>query len=183
MSLINKIASKFSGKAETKLDKNILTSYIIGLCADYGFMLIHGLVEKLFIGNCGSKLFLGRKTKLIVRKKMNFGSNVKIGRGCIINALSREGVIFGDGVRLGDNTIIECTGSLSNVGKGVVIGNRSGFGGNCFFGAAGGISIGDDVIAGQNIRFHSENHKIDDINTLIRLQGVTNKGIKVGNNC
>ena len=81
----------------------------------------------------------------------------------LFNALSREGVKLGDGVRIGDNTVIECTGSLSNIGKGLAIGNRSAFGGNCFFGAAGGISIGDDLIAGQNIRFHSENHIFDRI--------------------
>lgn len=51
------------------------------------------------------------------------------------------------------------------------------------FGAAGGIEIGDDVVAGQFIRFHSENHNYNDISKLIRNQGVSHKGIKVGNNC
>ena len=36
---------------------------------------------------------------------------------------------------------------------------------------------------GQNIRFHSENHNYKDINIPIRMQGVTNKGIKIGNDC
>ncbi|WGX75703.1 acyltransferase [Paraclostridium bifermentans] len=36
---------------------------------------------------------------------------------------------------------------------------------------------------GQNIRFHSENHNYSDINMPIRAQGVTNKGIKIGNDC
>lgn len=51
------------------------------------------------------------------------------------------------------------------------------------FGAAGGIEIGDDVVAGQFIRFHSENHNFNDLSKLIRDQGVTHKGIKIGNNC
>ncbi len=51
------------------------------------------------------------------------------------------------------------------------------------FGAAGGIEIGDDVVAGQYIRFHSENHNYRDTMKLIREQGVTHKGIKIGNNC
>ena len=45
------------------------------------------------------------------------------------------------------------------------------------------IEIGRDVIMGQNVRFHSENHNFDDIEVPIRFQGVTNKGIKIGNNC
>ena len=53
---------------------------------------------------------------------------------------------------LGRNTRIECTGSLSSLGIGVKIGNRSTFAGDCFFGAAGGIEIGEDVVAGQKIR-------------------------------
>ena len=51
------------------------------------------------------------------------------------------------------------------------------------FGAAGGIEIGDDVVAGQFIRFHSENHNYNDSTKLIREQGVSHKGIKIGNNC
>ena len=36
---------------------------------------------------------------------------------------------------------------------------------------------------GQNIRFHSENHNYEDMTIPIRMQGVTNKGIKIGNDC
>lgn len=84
---------------------------------------------------------------------------------------------------VGRNTRIECTGGLQSVGKGVKIGNRSTFGSDCYFGAAGGIEIGDDVMAGQCIRFHSENHNFNDMTKLIREQGVTHKGIKIGNDC
>ena len=51
------------------------------------------------------------------------------------------------------------------------------------FGAAGGIEIGDDVIAGQFIRLHSENHNFNDLTKLIKEQGITHQGIKIGNNC
>ena len=36
---------------------------------------------------------------------------------------------------------------------------------------------------GQNIRFHSENHNFNEVNIPIRIQGVTNKGIKIGDDC
>lgn len=100
-----------------------------------------------------------------------------------IDALSTDGVVLEEGVVLGKNTSIECTGSLSYVGVGVKIGKRTTFGCDCFFGAAGGIEIGTDVIAGQYIRFHSENHNFNDTSVLIRKQGVSHKGIKVGDNC
>lgn len=65
----------------------------------------------------------------------------------------------------------------------VKIGNRMTFRNDCVFGVAGGIEIGDDVVAGQFIWFRSENHKYNDMTILIREQGVTHKGIKIGDNC
>lgn len=47
----------------------------------------------------------------------------------------------------------------------------------------GVIKIGNDVVAGQFIRFHSENHNYEDMDTLIKNQGVNHKGIIVGDNC
>lgn len=58
------------------------------------------------------------------------------------------GVLLGNNVVIGRNTRIECTGSIQHLGVGVKIGNRTTFGNDCFFGAAGRIEIGDDVVAG-----------------------------------
>ena len=54
---------------------------------------------------------------------------------------------------------------------------------NCFVGATGGVYIGDNVIGGQNIRFHSSNHVYNDTKTLIKEQGTISKGIMIGNDC
>lgn len=71
---------------------------------------------------------------------------------------------------LGRNTRIECTGPLKSIGKGIKIGDRSTFGSDCYFGAAGGIVIGCDVAGGQYTRFHSGNRNSDHLNELIRNQ-------------
>lgn len=113
---------------------------------------------------------------------MSLGNNCKLHYKVYIDALSR-GVHLGNNIVLGRGTRIECTGGLTSIGKGVKIGDRTTFGNDCYFGAAGGIEIGDDVVAGQFIRFHSENHNYNDLETLIRMQGVTHKGIVIGNNC
>ena len=76
-----------------------------------------------------------------------------------------------------------CSGSISAIGKGLRIGSNTGIGNDCFFGAAGGIEIGSDVVMGQNVRFHAENHVYSDPLKLIKEQGVSHKGIKVGNDC
>lgn len=98
------------------------------------------------------------------------GNQCKLHDNVYVDALSRDGVRLGDRVILGRGTRIECTGSLKYVGKGVMIGNDTTFGNDCFFGAAGGIKIGNDVVAGQFIRFHSENHNYEDMDTLIKDQ-------------
>lgn len=114
---------------------------------------------------------------------MFLGENVRIGKNTVINAISYDGVTLADNVKIGENNHILVTGSLQEIGKGIRIGKNTSFSENTFFGAAGGIEIGSNVISGQNVRFHAENHIFSDTSELIRKQGVTHKGIKIGNNC
>lgn len=88
-----------------------------------------------------------------------------------------------DGVSIGKRCIIRASGSLMAVGKGLVIGAYSSMGNDCFIGAAGGVVIGEHVAMGQNVRFHSENHNYANPDIPIHEQGVTNKGIVIGNDC
>ena len=182
MPFIDKVF-KLAGKEEFKIDKKISKGYIIRICLKYGFMIIRGKLFSLGYSRIAGSLFVGRGVKAIEKKYIQIGAKTKIHDGVYIDALSREGVIVGENVVLGRNCRIECTGTLSNIGKGVVIGDRTTFGNDCYFGAAGGIEVGKDVIAGQYIRFHSENHNFDDTTILIRKQGVSHKGIRIGNNC
>lgn len=182
MDIRNKLLS-FAGKTDFELDERIPTSYVFSQCWKYGWMLIRGIFFSVGDSNVHGRLFKGRNVKIIQKKKLVTGNGCRFHDNVYIDALSQEGVILGDGVLLGRNTRIECTGSLNFVGKGVKIGSGSTFGSDCFFGAAGGIEIGENVVAGQQIRFHSENHNFDDLNVLIKNQGVCHKGIKIGNNC
>jgi len=108
---------------------------------------------------------------------------LNIQRDVYIDALSRKGVQFGSHVSIGCFTRIECTGSLSHLGEGFICGDHCGLGTNAFYGAAGGITLGNNVIVGNFVSFHSENHNFSDKGIPIRLQGVNHKGIVVGDNC
>lgn len=174
---------KIAGKEGCQLDKSIGTSYMLRLFWKYGWMLIRGRCFSLGSRKINKCVFVGRNVKVLEKRKLSVGSKTKLHDFVYIDGLSRAGVTLGKGVVLGRGTRIECSGSIEHVGKGMVIGNRSTFGNDCFFGAAGGIRIGEDVIAGQYIRFHSENHKYENLNSLIREQGVVQKGIVIGNNC
>lgn len=182
MSVID-VLLRIAGKDNFQLDPDIDTGYILGQCWKYGWMLVRGKVFSFGHKKIAKSVFVGKNVRAIEKKHLTIGQRTKLQDGVYIDALSREGVSIGDSVVIGRNTRIECTGGLQSIGKGVRVGNRTTFGNDCMFGAAGGIEIGDDVVAGQFIRFHSENHNYNDLTKLIREQGVSHKGIKIGNNC
>ncbi|MCH4123827.1 MAG: acyltransferase [Levilactobacillus sp.] len=178
---LERIIRQVTGKKGFELSQDIPLTYIMRKGTDYIFGLVRGKLRGSMLRH-GRKLFVGRGVKLRVRSKMHFGDNVRLENHVEIDALSVNGVYLDDRVKLGSNSVIQCTGSLREVGQGIKIGRDTSFAENTFFGAAGGINIGDDVISGQNVRFHAENHNFSDSKLLIREQGVTQKGITIGNN-
>jgi acetyltransferase-like isoleucine patch superfamily enzyme len=127
--------------------------------------------------------FVGSRVSLRHRGRLTFGHGVTFADGSVVDALSVEGVRFGDGVSVGRNTRIECTGSLRTLGRGIGVGDNVGLGTDSFYGCAGGITMGSDTIVGNFVSFHSENHNSARADLPIRLQGETHQGIVVGNNC
>lgn len=174
---------KIAGKENFQIDPMIGNRYILQQCYKYGLMMIRGRLFSKGHQKISKDIFVGKKVKVFEKKKVSIGEKTKIQDGVYIDALSKEGVVIGDFVVIGKNCQIQCSGGLEHIGKGIKIGNRTTFGNDCVFGAAGGIQIGEDVVAGQYIRFHSENHNYNDVKKLIKKQGVTHKGIIVGNNC
>ncbi len=171
------------GKENIRLDKNIGVLYLAGLFWKYGWMAFRGFWFSLGRRNIHRPAFVGCRVRILEKGRLFMGAKTRLHDDVYVDALSRAGVTLGAGVVLGRASRIECSGSVEHVGKGIVIGDRSAFGGECFFGAAGGIRIGSDVIVGQRVRFHSENHRYGRLDVLIREQGVTHKGIVVGDNC
>jgi acetyltransferase-like isoleucine patch superfamily enzyme len=139
-------------------------------------MLIRGYIKT------GRKVFIGRNTKIHNSANISFGKSVTIDKYCDIDGFSLEKIFFGDCVKIGAYSTLSSTSHLSKYGKGLKIGNNSAVGQFTEFGAAGGIEIGSNVIMGSYISFHSENHNFKDPSKPIREQGVTSKGIVLGNN-
>lgn len=175
---ISQIISGIKGEPFT-LDKNIPVSYLFWFLGSKIRNLIYGF---LVFGR-STICFVNPTSKIKCKSRIKFQKNLSIDRCCYIDALSIEGIKFGYNVSIGKNTTIECSGSLKNLGKGLIIGNNVGLGTHGFFGCSGGIDIGDDTIFGNFISLHSENHNYDNPNQSIRLQGVTRKGITIGRNC
>jgi acetyltransferase-like isoleucine patch superfamily enzyme len=150
-------------------------------------LLVSNLSHRLIMMSRGyfwlyKKVFLGKGCCINNKRNIFFGSNVTIENNVSIDGYAKNKLCFGNNVKIGAYSQISCTSHLSKYGEGITIGNNSAFGRYTEFGAAGGIEIGNDVIAGSYISFHSENHNFNDTSKLIREQGVTSKGIKIGNN-
>lgn len=179
ISRLNKILSKWKGH-DYKIDHRVPLSYMLLLVFSRMMMLVCGYLSG--IDNKGL-LFLSGRAVIKARSKFSVGRSVTIARGCFIDALSEDGISFGNNVSVGINTRIEGTGNLQCLGKGMRVGNNVGLGYDSFYGCSGGIEIGDDTIIGNMVSFHSENHVFDSLRVPIRLQGVSHKGIRIGKNC
>ncbi len=137
-------------------------------------------------------LVMFRKPKMMLRGRnvsingfvcLNWGHYLKLGDNVYIDAFGEDGISIGEKVHIGAYSRLIVSGSIMNPGKGIKIGNHVGIGEFAYLGGGGGLEIGDHCIAGQYMSCHPENHIIEDSATPIRLQGVTRKGIKIGNNC
>ncbi len=176
--LLNKIISKIK-KEDFSLDENIpityLLRFLIGKVIAYMKFILKFKTFK--IG------FIGKQSKVLAPSLIKFKKNLVIADNCHIDAISKEGILIGNNVSINKRVVIECTGSMKNLGKGLILGNNVGIGSHSFLGCAGGVTIGDDTILGNFVSFHSENHNFSEQNIPIRLQGVNRKGIKIGANC
>ncbi len=139
-------------------------------------LLLRGLIK------LRKKVFVGKRVTFLNKKNITFGNNVTIEQDCFIDAYAASKLVFGNNVKIGAFSSISSTSHMSKFGKGFRIGDNSGVGRFTEFGSSGGIEIGRDVIMGSYISFHSENHNFQDLSKPIREQGVTSKGIKIGNN-
>lgn len=128
------------------------------------------------------KVFIGRGCSIKNKRNIQFGKNCTIEKGTRIDGYAVHKILLGNGCKIGAYSLVTCTSHLSKYGIGFKMGDHSAIGDFAHFGASGGIEIGSNVIMGSYISFHSENHVFSDNTILIREQGVTSKGIKLGNN-
>jgi acetyltransferase-like isoleucine patch superfamily enzyme len=128
-------------------------------------------------------VFVGPGVKLRGKRGLVVGRGATIERGASIDGYARNGVHIGERTRLGAHTIVSSTSHLSRYGEGFSIGRDSGIGEFGYVGAAGGVWIGDNVIMGQFVSFHSQEHEFEASDRPIRQQGLREEPITIGDDC
>ncbi len=173
-SIVQRLISK-TGKSYT-IDKDIPVGLIYYTLFTRFFMVVRGY---LFLQK---KVFVGKNCTFLNKSNIVFGKNVTIEKYTRLDGYAKEKIELGNNVKIGAYSNLLSTSHFSKYGKGLKMGNNSAIGDFTHFGAPGGIEIGENVIMGSYISFHSENHNFQDTSKLIREQGVTSKGIILGNN-
>lgn len=128
-------------------------------------------------------MMLGSNVRFRYLFNISYGRFLKAGDHVLFSALGKKGIQLGDNVSIGSFSQVVVSTTLNNPGEGIEIGARVGIGEFAYLGGGGGLRIGNDCIVGQYFSCHPENHVFSDNEQLIRLQGVTRKGIEIGEGC
>ena len=127
-------------------------------------------------------LFRGNNVVLRSRSKISISQGVRLYDNVRIEAFGNGRVILEKKSKIGANSLVIATSSVGLGGGIIHLGKNVGIGEFAYLGGNGGITIGNDTIVGQYFSLHSENHIVS-VGTLVRKNPVTNKGIKIGDNC
>ena len=174
--LINAVGIKLKGPGYL-VSEEIPIAILLAFSLRRALCLLRGVVRLRRV------VFVENNVRVRNRHYLSLGRSVTLQEGTRIDAFSRLGVALGDRCNIGPHVQIRATSVVTNVGTGLVMGADCGVGAFSFFGCGGGISIGNNVIMGQYVSFHSENHIFDDLGSPIRKQGVTRSGISIGDDC
>jgi len=126
---------------------------------------------------------LGRGVRFFNPRAIRFEGNNLIGDYSYIHALGNNSLRFGRNSGVGAFCQVVSSVEFNEVTGFIELGENAWIGDGSLLGGAGGLKIGNDTFTGQYVTFHPENHRFDDPDKLMRLQGVTRRGISVGNNC
>lgn len=154
----------------------------LGVLAGLGWSMGIGLMRGLFLTR--KLLILGPGARISDSRRLRTGGGlVRIGAHSRVECCSREGVKLGRNFKLGAFSRMIASGTPSDLGRGILIGDNVGISEFAYIGGAGGLHIGSNTIVGQYFSAHPENHIFSDPQRPIREQGVSREGINIGPDC
>jgi len=181
--LIENIIRKLKKDPDYKWESSYSLRDLAEISSKRFLQVIRGIFYRPFLKKCSGLLFIGRRVKISHAYQLATGNNLIIEDNVYINALSANGIVIGDNVSIARDSILICTGVIAQKGKGISIGHGTGINARAYFSGQGGIQIGSEVIFGPDVKIFSENHNYTDPVLTIKAQGVSRKGVIIGDNC
>ncbi|MDQ7786901.1 MAG: acyltransferase [Thermodesulfovibrionales bacterium] len=154
-----------------QLPDDVFYEYIL----ERGIMLLRGFFR------FGRFCFIGKNVCVKCKKRIKLGKFATIHDGSYIDASSQKGIIIEDYCTLGRNTYLR-TGNVSSYQGYFIMRTRSSCNNNCFLGATGGLEIGENVLIGPNVTIITEKHNYEDIDAVIKEQGILQIPVTIENN-
>ena len=179
--MIDFMGSRLKGY-EYRLDRSIPLSVALGIMLRRFAWLCRGFVKCFFLQRRFRLIYIGPQVNLCNTSLIRFGKGVTLQRGVLVDGLSRYGIEFGDNVMIGPYSIIRAS-TLGSLGAGLRMGKDSAIDAYSFIGAAGQVIIGENVIMGQHVSFHAENHNYERTDVPIKQQGTRRLGIAIEDDC
>ncbi|MGP1449624.1 MAG: acyltransferase [Wolinella sp.] len=123
----------------------------------------------------GSKVALG--TYIKNPKGINIGKKCFIARDCSLDASS------GGRIDIGDGAILNRSVHLNAYRGEIIIGDGSEVNNLTIINGTGCVCIGSDVLIGPNVQMISYAHNFNDVDTVIKAQGIEKSRIDIGDGC
>lgn len=127
--------------------------------------------------------FIQANTRLSSPSKIRLGSFSRICHNVEILGRNFKYMRLGDYSSIGPYSRIHLSNIISANKSYLSIGHHTQISAWSSLGCAGGVTIGNNCLIGEGLFLHSENHKFSDPHSLIKDQGVSQKGIMIGSNC
>jgi acetyltransferase-like isoleucine patch superfamily enzyme len=181
--IIEKLIRKLKNDPNYKWESGYTAKDLLIISMGRGVQMLRGLYLKLFLKKSSGLIFIGKNVRVRHAYMLSTGKNLILEDNVSINALSANGISFGDNVSIAKDSILFGTGVIAYKGIGISIGDRTGISARAYFAGQGGISIGKDVIMGPNVQIFSENHNFSDLELTIKEQGVTKIAVTIEDNC
>jgi acetyltransferase-like isoleucine patch superfamily enzyme len=175
--LLEAAIARLKGKPYV-LDRDIPLLVLLGMLGRRMVWLIRGFLRALVLQRRFVLIFMADGVNLRSASLIHFGRGITLERGVTIDGLLRNGIVLGDNVRLGPYSVM-IGPPPSALGFGIRMGANSAADAYSFIGGGGPLVIGENVIMGEHVCFHPENHRYDQPDIPIKDQGMVRKGITI----
>ncbi len=175
------LISKIRGKGDYSLEESI-SDYHLWI---YVKLRLLQVLRGLFFAGIRKRklLFRGSGTKIVGFRNLQLGKSVILEDRVSINCICKKGIAIGNGVTIAQGSVLTALGVIARMGEGIAIGDNCSVGAYSFIAGQGGITIGNNVIMGPQVKIFSENHNYDVGSILIKDQGETRSAVVIKDNC
>jgi acetyltransferase-like isoleucine patch superfamily enzyme len=139
-------------------------------------LFLRSKLYPLVLGGVGRNVVFGVNVTLRHPHKITIGDNVVIDDACCLDAkgTDNEGIVIGNGVFVGRNTILSCKNGD------IHIDDRANIGFNCEIFSASRVRVGKDTLMAAYTYLVGGDHLYDRTDIPVLQQGRTARGIEIG---